>query len=372
MRLPTPENIKSAVIDAWLMGKTRDKIASEFNTSTGSVSNIIAEWQNRIGVYDANSLRKLGLALKNGEITPLQCAKGLRIHNILNHQGIDEDHVYDFLKLFNECQEQRSTPAALGRIIEVVDAYPEGVTALNELPKYIDKRRQEQTRLDIDIYNKKHEIENLDQEIDRRKKEIQDLKDDFESCRKEMQNEKKDFLLFKEVKEELKKNDIDICVLEPLRDVIKIFREKGFLPLKILSEYSDINAYRDLVENKHRNIQELESHIQDLKTISENYEAKIDSNEKMVQSLIQLERLGVNASHIKKLDRTISDISTKYSLHKNEITSLFFRYIDRLNSLLTIEQDILEKTMELNNSGATFDYISDYLDRNYGFAHSNR
>jgi len=53
MRLPTPEHIKSAVIDAWLMGKTRDNIASEFNVSTGSVSNIIEQWQNMIGFYDA-------------------------------------------------------------------------------------------------------------------------------------------------------------------------------------------------------------------------------------------------------------------------------------------------------------------------------
>jgi hypothetical protein len=41
MKLPTPEHIKSEVIDAWLMGKTRDNIASEYNIGTGSVSNII-------------------------------------------------------------------------------------------------------------------------------------------------------------------------------------------------------------------------------------------------------------------------------------------------------------------------------------------
>jgi len=64
MRLPTSEHIKSAVIDAWLMGKTRDNISSEFNVSTGSVSNIIEQWQNMIGVYNANQLRELGLALK--------------------------------------------------------------------------------------------------------------------------------------------------------------------------------------------------------------------------------------------------------------------------------------------------------------------
>ena len=70
MRLPTPEHIKSAVIDAWLRGKIRDNIALEFNISTGSVSNIIEQWQNMIGVYDANNLRDLGVALKKAKITP--------------------------------------------------------------------------------------------------------------------------------------------------------------------------------------------------------------------------------------------------------------------------------------------------------------
>ena len=92
MRIPIAEHIKSAVIDAWVMGeKTRDKIAAEFNISTGSVSNIIKEWKNRIGVFEANSLRKLGLALKKAGITPVQCVDGLRILNIIRQLGIDDD-----------------------------------------------------------------------------------------------------------------------------------------------------------------------------------------------------------------------------------------------------------------------------------------
>jgi DNA-binding NarL/FixJ family response regulator len=46
------------VIDAWMKGKSRDKIASEFNISTGSVSNIKEQWQNKIGVFEANNLRE--------------------------------------------------------------------------------------------------------------------------------------------------------------------------------------------------------------------------------------------------------------------------------------------------------------------------
>ena len=92
----------------------------------------------------------------------------------------------------------------------------------------------------------------MDHEKERKRKEIQDLQDDFESFRKEIQDEKKDFLLFKDAKDELKKNGIDIHMLEPLIDVIKIFQEMHFRPLTILSKFSDINEYRDLVENKDR------------------------------------------------------------------------------------------------------------------------
>ena len=119
MKIPIHEHIKSAIIDAWLMGKTRDNIASEFNISTGSVSNIIEQWQHRIGVYDANNLRKLGLALKKAGITPVQCADGLRINNMINQLGIDEDHLFYFLnKLYNESKKQRLEPTDVAKLVQ--------------------------------------------------------------------------------------------------------------------------------------------------------------------------------------------------------------------------------------------------------------
>ena len=66
MRIHVAEHIKSAVIDAWISGNTRDNIASQFNISTGSVSNIKAEWQNRIGIYDANNL-KVRISIKTSK-----------------------------------------------------------------------------------------------------------------------------------------------------------------------------------------------------------------------------------------------------------------------------------------------------------------
>ena len=348
MKIPIPEHIKSAIIDAWLMGKTRDNIASEFNISTGSVSNIIDQWQNRIGLFEANNLRELGLALKKTGISPVQCVDGLRINNIIKQLGIDEDHLFDFLtKIYNESKEQKLLPADLVRLVQEVNSSPE-INSLKEIPKNIHKRRQEKVKLDAEIYYKKLEIQKLDHEKERKRKEIQDLQDDLDSSRKKMQDEKKDFLLFENVKEVLKKHGIDIHILDPLVDVIKIFGDMHFRPLTILSEFSDINAYRELVKNKNREIKELESRIQDLKIINHNYEMKISSNEAMVLSIKQLENLGLNVSHIKFLEKTFSNISKKFSLTKEEIKLRFFRYINRFDTLLTLEQDIFKKTDELS------------------------
>ena len=65
MGIKIPQHIETSIIDAWMMGNTRDSTASEFNISSGSVSNIIERWQNRIGVFDAKNLRT-GVSIKKG------------------------------------------------------------------------------------------------------------------------------------------------------------------------------------------------------------------------------------------------------------------------------------------------------------------
>src|SRR5918993_576377 len=349
MRIPIPDHIRSAVINSWMRGNSRDKIASEFNISTGSVSNIIEQWQNKIGVFDAKNLRELGLALKKAGISPVQCANGLRIYNILNQLGIDDDHLFDFLKkLYNESKEQRLLPADLARLVKVINAYP-GINSLNELPNKIKKRQQEKINLDAEIYYKKLEIQKLDHEKEKKRKEIQDLQEELESFRKEMREEKKDFMLFKDAKAELKKHGISIHILEPLIDVIKIFDDMHFRPLAILSEFSDINEYRALVKNKNNELKGLESHVQNLKAILDSYEKKIALNQIVVQSLNQLENLGFNASDIKNLHLTFSNVSKKYNLNKKELKNRFIRCMNcYFNDLLPLQKDIWDNITKIS------------------------
>jgi hypothetical protein len=87
-------------------------------------------------------------------MSPIQYVKGLRIINIINQLGIDEEHLNDFLnKVYNGSKEQKLLPADFVRHVKLINAYPQ-INSLNELPKYINKRLQEKRKLDADILQK--------------------------------------------------------------------------------------------------------------------------------------------------------------------------------------------------------------------------
>jgi hypothetical protein len=138
--------------------------------------------------------------------------------------------------------------------------------------------------------------------------------------------------------------------LEPLIDVIKIFDDMRFRPLTILSEFSDINEYRDLVKNKNNELKGLESRIQNLKAILDSHEKKIASNQIVVQSLNQLENLGFNASDIKNIHLTFSNVSKKYNLNKKELKIRFIRCMNcYFNDLLPLQKDIWDNITKISN-----------------------
>jgi hypothetical protein len=60
MPAPIPEAIKSKVIDLWLLGYSRDSIASANNISTGAVSNIVKGWEDKLERDVMRGLREIG------------------------------------------------------------------------------------------------------------------------------------------------------------------------------------------------------------------------------------------------------------------------------------------------------------------------
>jgi hypothetical protein len=67
------------------------KIAKANNISTGAVSNIVKEWENKIGKDLALGLRMLYGSLHGESLSVAECAIGFRIMKMFNDQGLDSE-----------------------------------------------------------------------------------------------------------------------------------------------------------------------------------------------------------------------------------------------------------------------------------------
>ena len=88
MGIHISENTRQTVIRLWLEGKSRKHIALISGVSEGTVSNIIAEWRQKLGDGDAEALRELAINMKRIGIDAVQCAQGYRISSITKKLGI--------------------------------------------------------------------------------------------------------------------------------------------------------------------------------------------------------------------------------------------------------------------------------------------
>ena len=68
-----PENLRPSVIQGWLQGEQRDKIASDTGLSAGAVTNIISEWKQGLGSTIAEESTRTSNSLEKGwyECSPM-------------------------------------------------------------------------------------------------------------------------------------------------------------------------------------------------------------------------------------------------------------------------------------------------------------
>jgi hypothetical protein len=81
------ETIKRRVIQLWLSGEARDKIAADNNIGAGTVSAIVDNY--KIGFYnlDLDSFRELMIEAKKQSMTPSDLASHFRLFNYLVKSG---------------------------------------------------------------------------------------------------------------------------------------------------------------------------------------------------------------------------------------------------------------------------------------------
>ena len=146
-----PEHIKGEAVRRWLSGEQRDKIASDISMGAGTVTNIISEWKEQVGIPTANTLRDLATELKRLNIHALQCANGFRLLNIINALGAQEDNIESFLTHIHILCTSKNIPPEVIVKVSAQIAVLDQTIPLSQIPEYMQQKVKEKQSLEQEL-----------------------------------------------------------------------------------------------------------------------------------------------------------------------------------------------------------------------------
>jgi hypothetical protein len=85
-----PEQIKIEVLKKWLLGGRRNKIASDLDIGEGTISEIVKIYSQKD--HEVALIRQVALAIKDLQCDVSTFAQALRLKNILNELGLNEEN----------------------------------------------------------------------------------------------------------------------------------------------------------------------------------------------------------------------------------------------------------------------------------------
>jgi hypothetical protein len=94
---PIQEIIKRRVIQQWLSGESRDKIASDLQIGAGTVSGIVSDFQKNLQGSDIDSVRELAIDAKRQGLNLSELASHFRLYNYFIKSGAAEEDIESFI-----------------------------------------------------------------------------------------------------------------------------------------------------------------------------------------------------------------------------------------------------------------------------------
>ena len=151
-----PEQIKKEVIQKWMMGLRRDKIAGELGIGKGTVSEITIQYSHKDS--EMALTRQVALALKDLQTDVFTFSQALRLKSILNELGLKEEQIESLITVVEvHCFKRNLKLEEFLEIVEEVASYSDNVgIPLEDLPDHV----AEQKRSLEELYSETEDVRN--------------------------------------------------------------------------------------------------------------------------------------------------------------------------------------------------------------------
>jgi hypothetical protein len=142
-------SIKRRVIQQWINGFPRDKIAADNNIGAGTVTSIVNNYKVGLENLDFDSVRELAVEARKQGLTLSDLSSHFRLYNYFIKSGVTEEEVESFITKVSTSD----IPPKM--VIEYVNQLHEiskyECLPLGDVPSYIGKRLEEKRKIDEEI-----------------------------------------------------------------------------------------------------------------------------------------------------------------------------------------------------------------------------
>jgi hypothetical protein len=286
---------REIVIKQWLNGRQCDTIALETGLSTGTVSSFINTWKEEVGNLAADELRELGVALRKTGTTPLQCAKGFRILNLLHELGFTEEDAEQFVRsTYKMCRNIGLQPDKIALHINELIGLTEKVP-LDEISNHIHKN--------ISLR------EESEQELERVTTQLKDARAQVDNAFSKYNIDSSQYRWAYWLKKELAERGLEFKSITDLVNTIEDFYALGFDAKKIVSkilEIQDLETKANSLKSEISRLQELEENeSRQLKMLKQFSSTHIQAS----YVYGQLEYMGFGLRQLTLLHNTITELA---------------------------------------------------------------
>jgi hypothetical protein len=138
--------VKKQVINQWLSGDSRDRIAADNGIGAGTVSNIINEWNKGVEGSNYDSVRDLAVYSKKEGFGLSDIASSTRLGNYIQKLGANQDQIESFIANLVNTPEPEKLIDVANQVAHV--SRSESIP-LGELEDHVKHKEEEKQRLEI-------------------------------------------------------------------------------------------------------------------------------------------------------------------------------------------------------------------------------
>jgi hypothetical protein len=339
------QTTKTLVIEDWLKGLSRDRIADKHGLSTGTVTNIVREWSAGLEEAVADELREFALALRKLRITAPRSAVGARVAYMMSKIGLDEDDFYSFMsETYDRCVKLGLQPERLSHDLKLLTDLSESVP-WDEIPAHIEKQTARKKHLE-------EEIQRLESVASEAKKRLDKALEDEAVTMKDLND-------FSNFRREMNKHQVAMVDAPLTIRTINDVRELGY----------DVNT----LVSKVSNFEQLQIVEKELKDFSTKRKDKLESDCKYFESQIEvhsqtlakygeLEDMGFGLKEQKLLWHKVREIGVANQMNPKEAVQKFLKDVEEeYDAKLGFEPKIQKSRSELQNNALMIQNMSSSL-----------